>query len=337
MTGERKTCPALEVRNLSVGFDTRNGLIAALRDVSFSVGEGEVLGLVGESGSGKSLTGLAILGLLDAPGRVTGGSIRLDGQELLGRPEAELRKLRGRRISTIFQDPSTTLNPVLRIDTQMIEAIRAHEDVSHKAARARAVEALARVGIPSPDERLDAYPHQFSGGMRQRVAIAIALLHKPSVLIADEPTTALDVTIQTQILGQVQKLAAESGTALVWITHDLSVIAGLADRVAVMYAGHVVEMGSVESIIVDPMHPYTAGLIASVPSRNKRGEPLKQIPGATPSLRNMPSGCPFSPRCERSTEVCTSLFPAADTFGDREVKCYHPLGKTSAPLPAASV
>jgi peptide/nickel transport system ATP-binding protein len=337
MRADRKAPLALEVSDLSLGFDTRKGMIAALREVSFSVRQGEVLGLVGESGSGKSLTGLAILGLIDPPGRVTGGSIRLDGQELLGLPETELRRLRGRRISTIFQDPSTTLNPVLRIDTQMIEAVRAHENLSGRAARARAVDALAAVGIPSPQERLEAYPHQFSGGMRQRVAIAIALLHRPSVLIADEPTTALDVTIQAQILGQVQKLAAESGTALVWITHDLSVIAGLADRVAVMYAGRIVEMGSVERIIADPMHPYTAGLIASVPSRNRRGEPLRQIPGATPSLRNMPSGCPFSPRCERSTEVCMSAFPAMETLGGREVSCHHPVGETSAPLRVASI
>jgi peptide/nickel transport system ATP-binding protein len=336
MTTDRKTRPALEVRDLSLGFDTRNGMIAALMGISFSVGHGEVLGLVGESGSGKSLTGLAVLGLIDPPGRVTGGSVRLEGEELLGRSEAELRKLRGRRISTIFQDPSTTLNPVLRIDTQMVEAIRAHENVSAKAARARAVDALAMVGIPSPAERLEAYPHQFSGGMRQRVAIAIALLHKPSVLIADEPTTALDVTIQAQILGQVQKLAAESGTALVWITHDLSVVAGLADRVAVMYAGRVVETGNVGDIIENPMHPYTAGLIASVPSRNKRGEPLRQIPGATPSLRNMPSGCPFHPRCARSTDICVSAFPEPRLFGEREVKCYHPLDEIPVPLSVES-
>ena len=210
--------PALEVRDLSVSFDTRQGKVNAVNGVSFSVAEGEVLGLVGESGSGKSVTGLATLGLIDAPGRITGGSIRLHGEELVGRSEAELRKLRGRRISMIFQDPSTTLNPVLRIDTQMIEAVQAHESVSAQAARARAVEALRAVGIPSPEDRLNAYPHQFSGGMRQRVAIAIALLHKPSVLIADEPTTALDVTIQAQILSEVQKLAVQSETALVWIT-----------------------------------------------------------------------------------------------------------------------
>jgi len=315
---------ALEVRDLSVSFDTRRGEIHAVNGVSFSVAEGEVLGLVGESGSGKSVTGLATLGLIDPPGRITGGSIRLHGEELIGRSEAELRKLRGRRISMIFQDPSTTLNPVLRIDTQMMEAIQAHESVSAKAARAKAAEALRTVGIPSPEERLNAYPHQFSGGMRQRVAIAIALLHKPSVLIADEPTTALDVTIQAQILSEVQKLAAQSGTALVWITHDLSVVAGLADRVAVMYAGRIVETGPVEDTLVEPLHPYTYGLVESVPSRNKRGEELKQIPGSTPSLRNMPSGCPFHPRCPNATKVCTESFPAVTQLQAREVKCYHP-------------
>jgi peptide/nickel transport system ATP-binding protein len=320
-----KSAMALEVTDLSVGFETRHGSVCAVNGVSFSVKAGEVLGLVGESGSGKSVTGLAILGLIDAPGRITGGSIRLMGEELVGKSEHQLRKLRGRHISMIFQDPSTTLNPVLRVDTQIIEAIRAHEQVSEKAARARAVEALSAVGIPSPAERLLAYPHQFSGGMRQRVAIAIALLHRPSVLIADEPTTALDVTIQAQILGEVQKLAAQSGTALVWVTHDLSVVAGLADRVAVMYAGRIVETGTVRDTLLDPLHPYTSGLIASVPSRNKRGEPLAQIPGAMPSLRNMPPGCPFNPRCPRATNVCTEVFPAPDFIDGREVKCHHPL------------
>jgi peptide/nickel transport system ATP-binding protein len=327
---------ALEVSDLSVSFDTRHGSVSAVEGVSFSVAPGEVLGLVGESGSGKSVTGLAILGLIDAPGTISRGSIRLQGEELVGLHESALRKLRGRDISMIFQDPSTTLNPVLRVDTQIIEAIQAHEKVSERAARARAEEALHAVGIPSPKERLLSYPHQFSGGMRQRVAIAIALLHRPAVLIADEPTTALDVTIQAQILGEVQKLAAESGTALVWITHDLSVVAGLADRVAVMYAGRIVETGSVRDTLIEPLHPYTSGLIASVPSRNKRGEPLAQIPGSTPSLRNMPRGCPFHPRCEYATEICSDVFPAETTLGPRKVKCHHPLFPTSANRPIAS-
>src|SRR3712207_6264931 len=237
--------PILSVRDLAVTFSTREALVTAVNGVSLDLHPGEVLGLVGESGSGKSVTGLAILGLIDPPAEIARGSIRLDGEELVGKPEEELRQLRGKDLAMIFQDPMTTLNPVLRIDTQMIEAIRAHERVSDKAARERARQALARVGIPSPEERLDAYPHQFSGGMRQRVAIAIALLHRPAVLVADEPTTALDVTIQAQVLAEVQSLAAETGTAMLWITHDLSVKIGRADRIAVMYAGRIVEEGGV--------------------------------------------------------------------------------------------
>jgi peptide/nickel transport system ATP-binding protein len=319
--------PVLSVRDLVVSFTTRDGPVTAVAGVSFDVGRGEVLGLVGESGSGKSVTGLAVLGLIDPPGEITQGSIRLEGEELVGLPEEELRRLRGRRLAMIFQDPMNTLNPVLRIDTQMIEAIRAHERVSGKAARDRACRALMQVGIPSPEERLSAYPHQFSGGMRQRVAIATALLHRPAVLVADEPTTALDVTIQSQILSEVQQLCEESGTAMVWITHDLSVIAGLADRVAVMYAGRIVETGSVADTLEHPLHPYTAGLIGSVPSRNRRGEPLAQIPGMTPSLANLPPGCPFAPRCSYATATCRSIMPDAAEFqAGRSVRCHYPLG-----------
>ncbi len=320
------TGPVLSVQNLLVTFATREGTVTAVNDVSFEVRRGEVLGLVGESGSGKSVTGLAILGLIDPPGRIARGSIRLDGEELVGRPEEELRRLRGKRLAMIFQDPMNTLNPVLRIDTQMMEAIQAHERVSDRAARDRARQALSQVGIPSPEERLTAYPHQFSGGMRQRVAIATALLHRPALLVADEPTTALDVTIQAQILAEVQNLAAESGTALVWITHDLSVVAGLADRIAVMYAGRIVETGDVAETLERPVHPYTAGLIGSVPSRNRRGVPLAQIPGMTPSLANLPPGCPFSPRCPRATALCRSDMPEATSYGaDRAARCHHPL------------
>jgi peptide/nickel transport system ATP-binding protein len=329
------TTPILSVRDLTVTFATREGLLTAVNGVSFDVHRGEVLGLVGESGSGKSVSGLAILGLIDAPGRIAAGSIRLTGEELIGKPEAELRALRGKRVAMIFQDPMNTLNPVLRIDTQMIEAIRAHERVSHKAARDRARQALLAVGIPSPDERLDAYPFQFSGGMRQRVAIATALLNRPALLVADEPTTALDVTIQAQILAEVQKLASETGTALLWITHDLSVIAGLADRIAVMYAGRIVETGSVADTLERPIHPYTAGLIGSVPSRNKRGVPLAQIPGMTPSLARMPTGCPFHPRCPRGTAICRAEMPEPTPHdGSRLARCHHPLVAPTTPMAA---
>jgi peptide/nickel transport system ATP-binding protein len=324
----------LSVRDLVVTFGTREGTVCAVNGVSFDLHRGEVLGLVGESGSGKSVTGLAILGLIDMPGRIAGGSIRLEGEELIGTSEAKMRALRGKRLAMIFQDPMNTLNPVLRIDTQMIEAIRAHEKISSKAARERAARALVQVGIPSPEERLNAYPHQFSGGMRQRVAIATALLHRPSVLVADEPTTALDVTIQAQILSEVQNLCAETGTAMVWITHDLSVIAGLADRIAVMYAGRIVETGGVVETLERPIHPYTAGLIGSVPSRNKRGVPLAQIPGMTPSLAKLPPGCPFAPRCPRGTVTCRTTMPEPAPFdGDRAARCHHPL---VAPAPVAA-
>ncbi len=318
--------PILSVRDLAVTFSTREGMVTAVNGVSFDLTRGEVLGLVGESGSGKSVTGLALLGLIDPPGRIAGGSIVLDGEEIVGMREDELRRLRGRKIAMIFQDPMTTLNPVLRIDTQMVEAIQAHERVSDKAARARSARALAQVGIPSPEERLTGYPHQFSGGMRQRVAIAIALLHRPAVLVADEPTTALDVTIQAQILAEVQQLAEEIGTAMLWITHDLSVIAGLADRIAVMYAGRVVETGAVAGVLEHPLHPYTAGLIGSVPSRNRRGVPLAQIPGMTPSLARLPPGCPFTPRCPRGTATCRTTLPESVPYeGGRTARCHHPL------------
>ncbi|MDO1582709.1 ABC transporter ATP-binding protein [Rhizobium oryzicola] len=317
--------PALSVENLSVTFKTRKGLVTAINDVSFHVNPGEVLGVVGESGSGKSVTGLAAMGLIDPPGRISGGRVALEGRDIAGIGDKAMRGLRGSRIAMIFQDPISTLNPVLRIDTQIMEAITAHEKISPAAARVRAIEALRAVGIPSPESRLEAYPHQFSGGMRQRVAIAIALLHRPAVLIADEPTTALDVTIQAQILGEVQKLAAENGTALVWITHDLSVVAGLADRIAVMYAGRIVESGTVAEVLTAPRHHYTAGLIASVPSRNRRGQPLAQIPGSTPNLANMPSGCAFHPRCPAKTEICSAELPPIlhDPSG-RFLRCHHP-------------
>ncbi|MEQ8332877.1 ABC transporter ATP-binding protein [Nisaea sp.] len=315
----------LEVRNLQTHFFTKAGVVKAVDDVSFSVGKGQILGLVGESGSGKTVTGFSILGLVDEPGRVAGGEILYRGENLVGASQERMRKLRGNNIAMIFQDPMMTLNPVLRIDTQMIEAIKAHYKVSDDEARQRARDALGQVGIPAPDERLKSYPHQFSGGMRQRVAIAIALLNKPDLIVADEPTTALDVTIQGQILYEVQKLCAETGTAMIWITHDLSVVAGLADNVAVMYAGRVVESGTVDEVLDSPRHPYTAGLIGSVPSRNAHGQRLQQIPGMTPSLLNLPAGCAFKTRCSYSTPVCDAAPVLSEVAGGRQVRCHHPL------------
>jgi peptide/nickel transport system ATP-binding protein len=319
------TAPTLAVESLETHFFTRAGVVRAVDGVSFTVDAGKVLGLVGESGSGKSVTGFSIMGLVDSPGRVVGGRILFQGEDLRQLSEPRLRALRGKRIAMVFQDPLMTLNPVLRIDTQMIEAVLAHDPVDRETARQRARDALAQVGIPSPEERLRAYPHQFSGGMRQRVAIAIALLHRPALLIADEPTTALDVTIQGQILYEVQKLCRGFGTALIWITHDLSVVAGLADRVCVMYAGQVVEEGPVDDVLDRPLHPYTQGLIGSVPSRNRRGSALRQIPGMTPSLADLPAGCRFRSRCARVDVACTAMPELVGRPGGRAVRCFHAL------------
>jgi peptide/nickel transport system ATP-binding protein len=318
--------PVLVVEGLRTHFFTKVGVVKAVDDVSFTVARGEVLGLVGESGSGKSMTGYSLMGLIDPPGRIVGGSIVLDGVDLRALDAEAQRHMRGNRIAMIFQDPMMTLNPVLRIEVQMIEAILAHRKVSKDVARGRAREALVRVGIPSPDERLEAYPHQFSGGMRQRVAIAIALLNSPDLIIADEPTTALDVTIQGQILYEMQKLARDTGTAVIWITHDLSVIAGLADRVCVMYAGRIVEEGTCEQVLGRPVHPYTRGLLDSVPANNERGRRLKQIPGMTPSLLDLPPGCPFRERCAYATVECT-VSPQMRPVGGpgQMVRCFHPL------------
>ena len=314
----------LQVENLQTHFFTRDGVIKAVNGVSFSVEAGKVLGIVGESGSGKSVTAFSIIDLVDPPGRVVGGRILFHGQDLVGLPSEQMRDIRGKRIAMIFQDPMMTLNPVLRIDTQMIETIRAHEKVDEATARVRCVEALRMVGIASAEQRMRAYPHQFSGGMRQRVAIAIAMLHKPDLIIADEPTTALDVTIQGQILNEVQKLCREQNMALIWITHDLSVVAGLADDICVMYAGRIVESGSVRDVIRQPLHPYTRGLIGSVPSRNRRGRPLEQIPGMTPSLLNLPPGCAFRSRCARADERCYEDPDITSPLEGRKVRCFHP-------------
>jgi peptide/nickel transport system ATP-binding protein len=313
----------LEIDDLKVHFFLRDGVVQAVDGMSLAVGRGEVLGLVGESGSGKTVTGFAILGLVDPPGRVVAGSIRFRGDELVGRPDAELRRMRGRDIAMVFQDPMMTLNPVLRIDTQMIEAITAHERVSARAARARARAALAAVGIASPAERLAAYPHQLSGGMRQRVAIAIALLHRPALVIADEPTTALDVTIQSQIVAEMQTLCAEAGTALIWITHDLALISGFADRVAVMYAGRIVEQGPIDAVLAAPLHPYTRGLIGSLPGGGQPGAPLEQIPGLPPSPMNLPPGCAFAPRCAHADAACGVAPDMTRHRDERTVRCWH--------------
>jgi peptide/nickel transport system ATP-binding protein len=324
----------LVVEELRTHFFTKAGVLKAVDGVSFEVGPREVLGLVGESGSGKSVTGFSILGLVDPPGRIVGGRVLFRGEDLAAMGEDRLRRLRGDRIAMIFQDPMMTLNPVLRVETQMVEALRAHHPrMSRGEARARARDALGRVGIASPEERLASYPHQFSGGMRQRVAIAIALLNGPDLLIADEPTTALDVTIQGQILFEVQKLCRETGTALIWITHDLSVVAGLADRVAVMYAGKIVEEGPVDPVLDAPLHPYTRGLIESVPSRNRRGEKLAQIPGMTPSPLRLPAGCSFRTRCPRADAVCHEPPALVELVPGRRARCFHP--HLSGPLPLA--
>ena len=322
---QSNTEPTLEVRDLKTHFFTKAGVVRAVDGISFEVHPGKVLGLVGESGSGKTVTGFSILGLVDEPGRVVEGEILYRGENIANAPETRLQQLRGANIAMIFQDPMMTLNPVLRIDTQMIEAVRAHQKIGRVEALEMSRNALERVGIPSAAERLKAYPHQFSGGMRQRVAIAIALLNKPDLIIADEPTTALDVTIQGQILFEVQNLCAKTGTALIWITHDLSVIAGLADEICVMYAGRIVEQGAVDSVLAHPYHPYTSGLIDSVPSRNRRGQPLKQIPGMTPSLLNLPPGCPFKARCFRAGEACGTTPEQSSPAADRRVRCHYPL------------
>lgn len=315
----------LDIRNLHTHFDTRAGTLRAVDGVNLRIKRGEIVGLVGESGSGKSVTGFSVIGLVDPPGRIVGGEVRFQGRNLVGLEEEALRQLRGHDIAMIFQDPMMTLNPVLRISTQMVEAITAHEIVAEDEALERAHDALASVGIPHPEERLRDYPHQFSGGMRQRVAIAIALLHNPALIIADEPTTALDVTIQGQILAVVQRLVAERGTSLLWITHDLSVVAGLAHRVAVMYAGRIVEEGPVDQVLDHPMHPYTAGLIASLPSHNRRGTRLAQIPGMAPPAHDRPTGCSFRPRCARATAECEQDPPATTPAQGRSLRCFNPM------------
>jgi len=315
----------LQVRDLRTQFMTRAGVLKAVDGISFDLARGEILGLVGESGSGKSVAGFSLLGLVDPPGRIVGGSIRFDGQELIGMAQNNLRRLRGKRIAMIFQDPAATLNPMLTIGQQMMLAVQAHGGGGNAAARVLAGGSLARVGIPDAIARLDAYPHEFSGGMRQRVAIAIALLHEPDLIIADEPTTALDVSIQAQILAEMKALARESGTALIWISHDLATVAALADRVMVMYAGRIVEAGPVGQVLREPWHPYTRGLLDSLPAMAEPGQRLAQIPGTTPSLLSLPPGCPFAPRCAHADVACNTEPPVVEQAG-RLARCHHPLG-----------
>ncbi|QCK87344.1 ABC transporter ATP-binding protein [Phreatobacter aquaticus] len=317
------SAPLLVVEGLTTEFPTRAGLVRAVRGVSFHVEAGEILGLVGESGSGKSVTGFSILGLIDPPGRITGGSVRLAGRELVGLPARDLRAMRGREIAMVFQDPAATLNPVLRIGDQMALAIHAHENVSAAAARARVAEVLTLVGIPDAARRLDAYPHQFSGGMRQRVAIATALLNRPKLIICDEPTTALDVSVQAQILTEMRALARDTGTALIWISHDLATVSSLASRIIVMYAGRVIEEGPIRQVLSEPRHPYTRGLLDSLPAKAVAGEDLVQVPGAPPSMMALPPGCAFAPRCLRADAACEAE-PEPTQMLDRRWRCHHP-------------
>ncbi|HEV8642316.1 MAG TPA: ABC transporter ATP-binding protein [Methylomirabilota bacterium] len=308
--------PVLALTDLKTHYFTRAGVIRAVDGVSLMLNRGEVLGLVGESGCGKTVTGLSILGLIDPPGRIVGGSIRLAGEELVGRSDDDLRRYRGVKMAMVFQDPMSTLTPVLRIDTQMIEAITAHERVSNAAARARARAGLAAVGIGAPEEWLKAYPHQLSGGMRQRVAIAIALLHRPPLLIADEPTTALDVTIQAQILELMKDLSRRLGAAMLIITHNLGVVARYADRVNVMYAGRIIERGTARELYANPRHPYTLGLLHSVPRLDEpRRERLAPIEGQPPDLTRLPPGCAFAPRCAFRIERCLAEAPPLRAIG----------------------
>ncbi|EIC85232.1 peptide ABC transporter ATPase [Serratia sp. M24T3] len=299
----------------------RKGALQAIRDVSFTLKAGEILGVVGESGAGKSLTGAAISGLLELPGRISAGKIFFNGQRIDNLDESSRRLLRGRKISCIFQDPLTSLNPVLTIGEQLIETIRTHLPLDARQSRQRAIELMGEVGISSAEQRLEQYPHQFSGGMRQRIIIALALCVEPELVIADEPTTALDVSVQAQVLGLLKRLCRQHGAAVMIITHDMGVIAEICDRVAVMYAGQLIETGPVKQVLLQPLHPYTRGLMASIPSLTERRERLAQIDGSMPRLNQLPSGCSFHPRCSQRLEQCCQLSPALENRGETRVAC----------------
>ena len=312
----------LEVKDLDVRFAVRGGDLTALRGISFSLDSGERLGLVGEPGAGKSVAAFSILNLIARPGYIAGGQILYRGRDLASMSERELRKIRGNRIAMIFQDPMMTLNPVLTIGTQMVEAIQAHRKTGKKEARAIALDRLQKVQIPSPGKRLDQYPHELSGGMRQRVIIAIALLLEPEIIIADEPTTALDVTIQAEIMDLLLNLCEQENVALMLITHDLGVVSQVTQRMLVMYSGRIIEQGPTREIINDAQHPYTQGLINALPQMGEPGQRLFQIPGSMPSLKNVPTGCPFHPRCNFATEQCTRRMPEYVRSGNVDVACY---------------
>jgi peptide/nickel transport system ATP-binding protein len=314
--------PLLAVESLRVEFPTRRGTLVAVHDVSFEIGRGEVLGVVGESGAGKSITGAAIIGLIDPPGRIAGGQVRLDGQRIDGLPHEKMRRIRGREIGAVFQDPLTSLNPLYTVGRQIVETIRTHLPMGEAEARARAIALLEEVGIPAAARRIDHYPHQFSGGMRQRVVISLALAAQPKLVIADEPTTALDVSIQAQIIQVLKRMCRDHGTAVMLVTHDMGVIAETADRVAVMYAGRIVEIGPVAEVIHRPRHPYTVGLMGSIPSIGATVERLTQIDGSMPRLDAVPPGCAFHPRCPRAIERCSRERPELEASGTTRAACW---------------